>query len=238
MPFAREMAAVLGCGRRTAVSHDSAGYVWALLPEQAGAVHLTSRHPHRRPGITVHRIPIDPHEVTRCRGIPVTDPARTVTDLACRLDAFRMESVLAEAGRRRLLTPPQLLASLERFGQRRGAAALRRITDRQRGPALTRSRAERRLLQLVRAAGLPEPDCNVAIGSYVPDFLWPDRRLIVETDGFEFHSSRAAFEGDRARDAERQADGFRVLRFTWRQLEHQPERVVALLAQTLARGAG
>ena len=67
--------------------------------------------------------------------------------------------------------------------------------------------------------------------------MWPQQPLIVETDGFEFHSGRTAFERDRARDAEHQARGFRVLRFTWRQLEDRPELVVARLAQTLARGA-
>jgi very-short-patch-repair endonuclease len=30
---------------------------------------------------------------------------------------------------------------------------------------------------------------------------WPQERLVVEVDGFAYHSSRAAFERDRARDA-------------------------------------
>jgi len=38
--------------------------------------------------------------------------------------------------------------------------------------------------------------------------------VIVETDGFETHGTRAAFRNDRAKDAALTASGYRVLRFT------------------------
>jgi very-short-patch-repair endonuclease len=101
-------------------------------------------------------------------------------------------------------------------------------------PAFTRSEAERRLLALIRAAGLPPPRTNVHVGPYEVDFLWPAHRLVVEVDGFAFHSSRAAFERDRRRDADLQARGLRVTRVTWRQLEREPHAVVARLAAALA----
>jgi very-short-patch-repair endonuclease len=56
----------------------------------------------------------------------------------------------------------------------------------------------------------------------------------VETDGYRFHSTRAAFERDRLRDAELAARGFRVIRVTWRQLTEQPLAVVARIAGALA----
>ena len=59
-------------------------------------------------------------------------------------------------------------------------------------------------------------------------------RLIVEVDGYAFHSTRAAFERDRARDAELQARGYRVIRITWRQIETSTHAVVARLAAALA----
>jgi Protein of unknown function (DUF559) len=70
--------------------------------------------------------------------------------------------------------------------------------------------------------GLPEPLVNCSLTApdhphIVPDFYWPTHRLIVETDGWETHRTRAAFEQDRARDAALQADGWRVVRFTWRE---------------------
>jgi very-short-patch-repair endonuclease len=69
------------------------------------------------------------------------------------------------------------------------------------------------------------------------DFLWPEQRLIVETDGFGAHGTRRAFERDRQRDARLQAAGYRVLRFTWRQLLDEPEVVAARLAAALALSA-
>jgi very-short-patch-repair endonuclease len=73
-----------------------------------------------------------------------------------------------------------------------------------------------------------------SVGPHEVDTLWRDAHVVVELDGYEFHSSRASFERDRARDAELQASGFAVLRFTWRQVKHQPELVIARLAWTLA----
>ena len=62
------------------------------------------------------------------------------------------------------------------------------------------------------------------------DFLWPSKRLIVEIDGYAFHSSRAAFERDRRRDADLQTLGYRILRFTPRRLNDEPVAVVAAVA--------
>jgi very-short-patch-repair endonuclease len=66
------------------------------------------------------------------------------------------------------------------------------------------------------------------------DFLWPAHGLIVEVDGYAFHSSRSAFERDRRRDAELQTSGYRVIRITWRQIADEPEAVIATLAAALA----
>lgn len=60
---------------------------------------------------------------------------------------------------------------------------------------------------------------------------------MVEFDGFEFHADRAAFERDRRRDAELQARGHRVLRVTWRRLQHEPEAVLVTIARLLSASA-
>ena len=110
---------------------------------------------------------------------------------------------------------------------------LRVLLDRREGPALTRSEAEGRLLALVRAARLSRPELNVRVAGHEVDFLWREVGLVVEVDGFAFHSSREAFERDRLRDAELQAHGFTVMRVTWRQLVDTPEALVARLAAVL-----
>jgi very-short-patch-repair endonuclease len=63
----------------------------------------------------------------------------------------------------------------------------------------------------------------------------PSTRVIVEVDGFHAHGSRLRFETDRSRDTALLAAGYRVLRFTWRQLSEEPEVVAARLAVVLAQ---
>jgi very-short-patch-repair endonuclease len=90
------------------------------------------------------------------------------------------------------------------------------------------------MLALIRRAGLPLPETNVRIGPHEVDFLWRDQSVVLEVDGFRYHSSRAAFERDRLRDAELAARGLRVVRVTWRQIVDAPEAVAARLAAVLA----
>jgi very-short-patch-repair endonuclease len=114
----------------------------------------------------------------------------------------------------------------------RGVNALRAAIATQ--PKLTRSEAERRLVELIRAARLPEPLTNATIGRHEVDLLWDASRLVVEVDGYAFHSTRSAFERDRRRDAELHAIGYRVLRVTWRQIADDREALVATLAGAIA----
>jgi very-short-patch-repair endonuclease len=92
-----------------------------------------------------------------------------------------------------------------------------------------------RFLALVRRADLPRPQVNVAMKGFELDFVWLAEQLVVEIDGYQFHSSRAAFERDRRRDAVLQAAGLRVMRVTWRQITAEPEALAVRLALTLAR---
>jgi len=61
--------------------------------------------------------------------------------------------------------------------------------------------------------------------SYEVDCYFPTHRVVVETDGWETHRTRHAFESDRAKDAALTAAGYIVVRFTWRQLRHDPQTV-------------
>lgn len=119
---------------------------------------------------------------------------------------------------------------------RRGTRSLLRLLDFEAGPALTRSVAEDRLLALVREAGLPAPQVNTRVRGHLVDFLWAAERVVVEVDGYRFHSSRASFERDRLRDAEVEEAGLWVIRVTWRQLTEKPLALVARLARALSSG--
>lgn len=108
------------------------------------------------------------------------------------------------------------------------------VEDLTGSPAVTRSEAERRLLDLIRSAGLPAPRANAAVGRWSVDLHWPAQRLVVEVDGFAYHGGRAAFERDRRKDADLQAAGLRVARLSWRQITQEPLMITALLARLLA----
>jgi very-short-patch-repair endonuclease len=105
----------------------------------------------------------------------------------------------------------------------------RTLRDLGFGPEPTRSHLERLFLTLCRRHGIPKPEVNVSIGPYTVDFLWRNARLIVETDGYRYHSGRAAFESDRARDRELRRRGYEVLRFAYREVTEEPDTVIASL---------
>jgi very-short-patch-repair endonuclease len=66
------------------------------------------------------------------------------------------------------------------------------------------------------------------------DFLWRDRRLIVETDGYRYHRGRSAFEADRSRDRDLKLRGYNVVRFTHRQVVDEAAGVAQTLRVLLA----
>jgi very-short-patch-repair endonuclease len=235
---ARQLAAVLACGRGAVLSHLSAAGLWRLLPGREGDVDVTvpGRNPGRRRGIRVHRVnALDRRDVRKLGGIPITSPARTIFDVAAVVRRRELEQALAEAYARRLARRSDFISLLARRSSLPGTRALRALLD-EGTPALTRSQAEERLLALIRTAELPAPEINVHIGRHEVDFMWRDQRLIVEVNGFRFHSSRSAFEHDRRRDAELISQGFRVIRITWRQIFDRPEALTARLAKALVVG--
>jgi very-short-patch-repair endonuclease len=71
------------------------------------------------------------------------------------------------------------------------------------------------------------------VAGYEVDFLWPERKLIVEVDGFRFHSTRRAFEHDHRKEADLRAAGFTLLRVSFEQLEREPYAVIADLVRAL-----
>lgn len=239
-PLAVELAATLACGRGAVVSHRSAATLWAILGPTTGPVDVTVPGRdcgRRRAGVRVHRARrLDRRDTTTKAGVPVTTPARTLLDLAEVVSDRELVRALGEAYVRGLVRRTTLGAVLDRSPGRRGAPRLRTLLAREDGPSLTRSEAEERMLALVGRARLPPPRVNARVAGYEVDLLWPRHRLVIEVDGFRFHSSRAAFERDRRRDAELGRAGYRVIRFTWRQLEEEPAYVVATLAAATTVG--
>lgn len=227
-PLAAETAALLAVGPGAVLSHASAAAAWGL-GDPPRIVQVTSPSGRTRDGIRVHRTELARDDTRRKHHLRVTSPARTLLSLADAVDLTELERMVGEAASKKLTTEQALHEAIARGG--RGAAKLRSVLDR--GPAFTRSEAERRLLTLIRAARLPRPQVNARIGRHEVDFAWPDRRLVVEVDGYAFHASRSAVEHDRRREADLDAAGFEVLRCTWRQITTEPEALLVRLARRL-----
>jgi very-short-patch-repair endonuclease len=236
LPGGRELAAALAC--RGWVSHRSAAALWGFA--EAGEAHpqvtVVARGCRSRHEIRVHRVKqLGPQDRALRRGIPITAPARTLIDLASEATSDELERVMGEAHALKLVTEGELTAAADRAPKHAGVAALRAQLRREGGPRWTQSEAERQMLKLIRAAGLPEPRTQVRVAGWPADFLWADRRLIVEVDGYQFHSGRRAFERDRRRDQAHIAAGYTVIRVTWRQLAEEPLVVITTIARALAK---
>ena len=235
-----EAAAIHACGCDVSLSHRSAAAMHGVVnsPRAPFPVEVTMPRRKRRriDGARVHRVrDLRPDEVTTIEGIPVTTPARTLLDVAGTLPSREVEQALAIGLRRRIVTTDELVQMLERHPRHRGVPLLRRLLSAEDGPAFTRSEAEEKLLELVETSRLPRPQLNVSVLGHEVDFLWRDARLVAEVDGYAFHSTRRSFGADRRRDAELTAAGYRVLRFTWKDLTDAPTATVVRLAQALVR---
>jgi very-short-patch-repair endonuclease len=200
------MAAVLACGDRAVLSHRTAAELWGMRRArrqsgargQVGPIDVTipgTAGRKTRERIALHRSStLVASDCTRRDGIPVTTPARTLTDL------------------RAVISPPELAAAW------REAEFLRLPIDEAPAGDRARTDLEAVFLALCRRHRLPRPAVNAGVDRYEVDFLWASCRLIVEVDGWESHRTRSAFEVDRARDARLAVLGYEVVRFTWRQV--------------------
>ena len=164
--------------------------------------------------------------------IRVTAPALTALDL-CTTDLGPQS--LDRALQRQAVTVPALWAALKLTPGRPGnELRARLLRDVKSGGCSTLERAGHAAL---RGAGITEWIANRAIRirgrKVLPDLRFRDRMLVIEFDGFEFHSSREAYERDRRRQNLLVAEGFLVLRITWRMLEEDLDEVISLVRRAL-----
>jgi very-short-patch-repair endonuclease len=235
-PHAREMAAVLACRPHAVLSHRSAAAIWNLFPYPASArpwVTVPSERRATRPGIEIRRADLDRRDMRRRYRLPLTSPPRTILDLAAELRLEDLERVVAEANYRRLASERELRDQLARNPGKRGIKRLRQILQLPGGPRRTRSPAERRMLRLLRDAGLTGYELNQRVHGYEVDVLWRELNFAVEIDGYDGHSGRVAFERDRLKIATLNANGLRVMPVTGRQVRDDPDAVLDRLLRAL-----
>lgn len=153
--------------------------------------------------------------------------------MAALLDERALEHLAAEARFRRLASESELRNQLDRNPGRRGTARLRRVLGLPGGSRRTRSPAERDLLRLLRKNGIEGYETNVRVAGYEVDFCWPDRRFVIEVDGWDGHSGQIAFERDRLKVATLRANGISVMPVTGRQIRRDPDGVIDRIRRAL-----
>jgi hypothetical protein len=239
------LAAVAACGHGAVLSHASAAALWGIRASAATLVDVTvpSRAGRHRDGIRVHRGGrLVANEIDEVAGIPCTTVARTVLDCAAFLPESATEYLIHHAQIKRLLRRSEVEAVLQRNPARAGTGVVRRILGLSLpGDEKLRSLNERRLLRICSEAELPRPDVDVWIplpeGHGLPvDFAWLQQRLIVEVDSRTYHGTDRALINDPGRDRRLMLAGWRVVRFSYRDLSERPALVATELRRLMALG--
>jgi very-short-patch-repair endonuclease len=209
-----------------AVSHHSAASLWGLLPAKPGPCDVIVRGnggKARRADLRLHRPrSLAAADVTLCRGIPVTTPTRTFTDLRRAISLGRSDAIRSHELRKAI----------------RQANVIGLPVNDEDAADRTRSDLEADFLSICKRYRLPRPEVNVLIGPCLVDFLWREEQLVVETDSYRYHRGQVTFQDDRKRELDLMRLGYGVLRLSEAQIDDAPKDVAAVLSAELRKRRG
>jgi Protein of unknown function (DUF559) len=213
------------------LSHFSAGHCLGFRPNPGSAESIT------RPGsggrrqigrLLVFHSMLPSDDVTSHHDIPITTPERTIIDLAPHLNDKQRRKMLREALRMGAITVRSLEVALARHRGRRGTAALAKLAAFYRDLQLERckSDAEAYAMEILHTHKRPLPEVNaIQPGGGEADLSWPDRKLIIEIDGPQFHR-------DKLHDAHKRAgwvaEGYTVRRIRSDDVFLRPELLLQM----------
>ena len=227
----RVWCASLWAGPGACLSHRTAAQLWDLDGVKLDKVEMSGETRHRKHAewLVVHRTAPVARQMQRIRhGVPLTSPARTLVDLAGVWREEALQRAMEHAFRRRISSVNEVHHVLRRLPTkgRAGTGRLARLLDQGVFSPEMHSELERQALRKFRRFGVPEP-----IGQYevaaddlllgFVDFAWPKAKVIVEAEGFQFHSGREAWESDIDRYNAITSHGWKLLRLTYADL-HDP----------------
>lgn len=175
------------------------------------------------------RIPVD--LIVEHEGLRLTVPALTALDLCDSMGGDAIDHFL----RRGQGTVAELHRAMELTTARVGNPQRRQLLHDSRDEPW--SAAERLLHRLLRKAGVRGWEANVGLvvdgSTYRPDAVFRGLRLLIEVDGWKFHSGPEVFETDRWRQNLLVLDGWCILRFTHAMLTERPEEVLAIIRRAI-----
>ncbi len=247
-PFVQHVRAVLlSLGEGAAACGTAAACLrgWGLLHEPCRTVRVAvhrGRSRVRLAGVRAsqrHRVATEELEV-RAGEAPLRVTTAVQTAVDCCHELPLLEAVVAcdSALRSREVTVAQLRAAGLAQRSRRAAARVRRVVelcDPESGSVL-----ESVLRVQMVQAGLTDFATQEVVrdrhGRRIlrVDFCFALRRLVIETDGVRWHDAPSR---DQGLDNRLVAAGWRVLRFTWAQVVHDPQAVLGLVRAALDCGS-
>ena len=215
----------------------SAARVWRIdVPDQRTFLYVGPHGRCRLPGVVALHMTPDPPDVRLSDGCPTVLPGCAVVESLRRLPEPDAIALLDRSLQRGWLTVDELANRVTSWtngpGRRRLVRLLRLVVGGER------SAAERLFTDLLKRSGIGGWVVNVEIHDDrgligVADVAFRKARLVVEIDGWAFHSTPDRFRRDRERQNRLVAAGWNVLRYTWRDLTERPEWVVVTVRQML-----
>lgn len=238
-PVSMAYAATLAAGIGAVASHMTAAQVCGYVVPPDPEVHAIVG-PDERPrirGLRAHRVALAETDLMQVQGVLMTTPVRTALDCILWLPEEAGRALVVDALRRGRLRVGELqhalMASPRRHGLARAWSVLRDVLG---DPHSEAEVLAHRLLRRGEIGGweanVPVYDEDGLIG--VVDLLFRGQRVVVEIDGWAFHSDQASFQNDRRRRNRLVQAGYRVLQFTWDDLVRRPRDVIAEIAAALA----
>ena len=220
-------------GVPVAASHRCAGRLWELDGVQDDVIELTVPRSARIRwgGITAHHRNVPRRDITLRGAVAVTTPARTLLDLASVLSPEKRALAFESARRRNMISVDRLIGRIP--ANAAGAPRLRALLESSNQNPPTESALEASFERLLVKARVPLPERQFPIrrddGRFIArvDFAYRRRRLVIELDGYAYHSGRRAWHSDLARQNELTRAGWTVLRFTSEDLRARPDYVVS-----------
>jgi very-short-patch-repair endonuclease len=212
-------AALLAAGPRSALSNRSAGAHWVMTKAPGRPHVIAPRSADAIKGIVVHRPrALADDDIVEDQGLRVASPARVLLDLAGEGASRRqLERALDQAEINELHLPIEPL--LLRCKRRRGAPKLKAVLEwHQAGSTITESEAEEAFWAIIDRSGLPRPTPQATVTGNRRDFVWPERRIVVEIDGWRFHRTVQAADRDAQRGNDATLAGWLHLRFSRRRV--------------------
>lgn len=244
------MASVLAAGPGAVLAGRSAATAWGFMDHRT-TVDVLSKgrgggkksllpvsHSRTWPYLFIHRVRrLHRQDIRELDGIPITSPSRASLDLAGLVPPRQFDHAFMEADRLQLLDDNDLSRLALECRGRGGGERFRHMVSL-RNPDIGRARSILEGIFMELARDLERPEVNVEVQGKEMDFVWREKSVIVECDGWEFHRGREAFEQDALEDVRLRSAGWTVLRLTWRMVTEHPDEVESMVRSVLAEAEG